>query len=110
MSGFILSTDQSAMSLLFLNPSTRQEKLYYWSVYLTILHMIGRSKMNDRLPGMILNVHMIGRSKMNDRLPDMILNVHMIGRSKMNDRLPDMILNEMLLDVGLLPKKIILIR
>ena len=91
MSGFILSTDQSAMSLLFLNPSTRQEKLYYWSVYLTILHMIGRSKMNDRLP-------------------DMILNVHMIGRSKMNDRLPDMILNEMLLDVGLLPKKIILIR
>jgi hypothetical protein len=42
---------------------------------------------------MIPNVHMIGRSKMNDRLPDMILNVHMIGRSKMNDRLPDMILN-----------------
>jgi hypothetical protein len=91
MSGFILSTDQSAMSLLFFNPSTRQEKLYYWSVYLTILHMIGWSKMNERLP-------------------DMIPNVHMIGRSKMNDRLPDMILNEMLLDVSLLPKKIILIR
>ena len=36
------------------NPSTRQKLLFDWSVYLTVLHMIGRSKINERLHDMTL--------------------------------------------------------
>jgi hypothetical protein len=54
MSEFISSTDQSAASLYFLNPNTRQDIMPDWStyMYLIILHMIGRLKMNERLPDM----------------------------------------------------------
>ena len=51
MSGFIFLPDQSVMILLnlqVLNQSTLQELLSDWSVYLIILHMIGRSKINER--------------------------------------------------------------
>ena len=57
-SGFIFSTDQSAMNLLILKLSklsTHQELLSDLSIYLTVLHMIGRSKMNQRLNDMTPN-------------------------------------------------------
>jgi hypothetical protein len=58
--GFIFSTDQSAMSLLFTADFT---------IYLTVLHMIGRSKMNERLAdmtprGMMLDVCVSPMKKM----------------------------------------------
>jgi hypothetical protein len=54
-SGLIYSTNQSAMSLLNLmisKPSTHQELISDWSIYLTVLHMIGLSKMSERLHDM----------------------------------------------------------
>ena len=42
-SGFIYSTDLSAMSL----PNLDEKLLSKWSIYLTALHMIGWSKMNE---------------------------------------------------------------
>jgi len=49
---FIFSTDQSVIGLLNLyvsNPSTCQELLSDWSIYLTVLDMIGWSKINESL-------------------------------------------------------------
>ena len=49
------STDQSATNLLNLKaskPSTHQKLLSDWSIYVTVLHMIRRSKINKRLPEM----------------------------------------------------------
>ena len=48
MSGFIFSTNQSAISLPF-KTCTRQELLSDWSVYSTVLHMIGRAMMKESL-------------------------------------------------------------
>jgi hypothetical protein len=50
-SGFMLSTYQSAMSLLSFKlskSSTLQELLLGWPIYLTVLHMIGWPNMNKR--------------------------------------------------------------
>ena len=53
---FIYSTDQSPISLTkvkVLKSSTRAVMLSDWSIYLTVLHMTGLSKineMNERLP------------------------------------------------------------
>jgi len=49
--GFIFSTDQSAMSLLF----ACQELSSDWLIYLTVLHTIGHSKMNESLSDITLN-------------------------------------------------------
>jgi hypothetical protein len=46
--GFILSTDQSVMSDES-KLSTHQQLLTDWSIYLSVLHMIGQLEMNDRL-------------------------------------------------------------
>ena len=57
-SGLIFSSDQSAMNLLNIyvsRPSTHQERLFYWSIYLTVFHMIGRTKINERLCEMTPN-------------------------------------------------------
>ena len=46
----MFTTYQSAMNLLFfLKPSTYQELLSDWLIYLTELHLIGRSKVNEWL-------------------------------------------------------------
>ena len=39
----------------FLKSSTRKELWFYWSIYVTVFHLIGRSKMSERLPNMTLN-------------------------------------------------------
>jgi len=49
-----LSTDQSAMSLLY-KPNTRQELLSDWLIYLSVLHVMGWSKINKRLLDMTPN-------------------------------------------------------
>ena len=54
MSGFIFSSYHSVMSIL-LKSSTRKELWFYWSIYVTVFHLIGRSKMSERLPNMTLN-------------------------------------------------------
>ena len=54
-SGFIFSIDYSLMRLLnlkALKPSRGQELLPHWSICITVLHIIERSKMNGSLPDM----------------------------------------------------------
>jgi len=54
-SEFIYLTDQPAMSLpnlQVLKANTCWDLLFYWSIYSTVLHMNGQSKMNIRLPDM----------------------------------------------------------
>jgi hypothetical protein len=49
-SEFIFSIDQSVNSLLL-----KTEMLSDWSIYLTVFHMIGWSRINERLPDMTSN-------------------------------------------------------
>jgi hypothetical protein len=53
-SAFIFSTDQSAISLFF-KPWIWHELIVDCSIYLTVLNMIGQSKMNERLLDMTPN-------------------------------------------------------
>ena len=81
MSGLIFSTDQSAICLLNLKvskESTRLELLSYWWIYLTVLHMIGRSKMNERLPDVTPNRILLERifKKINKHLILIRLSIH----------------------------------
>ena len=62
-SGFIFSTDQSVMSLLnqqVSKLSTHWQLLSDWSIYFIVLHMIGRSKMNERLHDKTSNRMLLG--------------------------------------------------
>ena len=43
------------VNLKISNPSTCQELLFNWSIYLTFLHTIGRQKMKERLHDMNTN-------------------------------------------------------
>ena len=44
----------SLLNIKVSKPTTQwsQEILFDWSIYLTVLHIIGQSKMNERLHGM----------------------------------------------------------
>ena len=80
MSGFIFSTDQSATCLLILKvskESTCQELMSYWSIYLTLFHMIGWSKMNKRLHNMTPNRMLLDVSVLLERIFKQI-NKHLI--------------------------------
>jgi hypothetical protein len=62
MSGFIFSSNQSAMSVLNFKvskPSTCQELLSDWSIDWTAFHLIRWSKMNETLPDMTLNIMLL---------------------------------------------------
>ena len=60
ISGFIFSTDQSTVSLLFLIEYTPRP-MSDWFIYLYVLHMIGRSKMNIKLPDIITKRFVVRR-------------------------------------------------
>ena len=64
-------------------PPTRQE-MSDWLIYLTVLHMIGRSKMNDRLhgmtpSGMLLDVSVSSKKKRRKRKKKNTTNIQCLS-------------------------------